>query len=186
MFPQRKYIPDQYKEKCDFQSWEGVKVVPGLAEERGVFSTKTFSRGSIICNYGGLNVTESYAEKHMLPYEEQCNYLVELREKTCDGASVKVFVNFDPGKEKTFGQLLNHSSVHANVEPKIYLSESNKLDILFRAKRKIKEDEEIVWDYGSNFSGVNNCVSSCIKCLKKSKIMEIMKSKLYIILNIKL
>ena len=64
--------------------------------------------------------------------------------------------------------------------------ESNKLDILFRAKRKIKEDEEIVWDYGSNFSGVNNCVSSCIKCLKKSKIMEIMKSKLYIILNIKL
>ena len=61
----------------------------------------------------------------MLPYEEQCNYLVELREKTCDGASVKVFVNFDPGKEKTFGQLLNHSSVHANVEPKIYLSESN-------------------------------------------------------------
>ena len=102
MFPQRKYIPDQYKEKCDFQSWEGVKVVPGLAEGRGVFSTKTFSRGSIICNYGGLNVTESYAEKHMLPYEEQCNYLVELREKTCDGASVKVFVNFDPGKEKTF------------------------------------------------------------------------------------
>ena len=99
---------------------------------------------------------------------------------------VKVFINFDPGKEKTFGQLLNHLSVHANVEPKIYLSESNKLDILFRAKRKIKEDEEIVWDYGSNFSGVNNCVSSCIKCLKKSNIMEIMKSKLYIILNIKL
>ena len=103
MFPQRKYIPDQYKENCDFQSWKGVKVIRGLAEGRGVFSKKTFSRGSIICNYGGLNVTESYAEKHMLPYEEQCNYLVELREKTCDGASVKVFVNFDPGKEKTFG-----------------------------------------------------------------------------------
>ena len=81
-----------------------------------------------------------------------------------------------PGKEKTFGQLLNHSSVHANVEPKIYLSESNKLDILFMAKRKIKE-EEIVQDYGSNFSRVNNCVSSCIKCLKKVQNMRIMKSK---------
>ena len=104
----------------------------------------------------------------MLPFDDECNYLVELREKTCNGASVKVFINFDPGKEKTFGQLLNHSSVHANVEPKIYLSESNELDILFRAKRKIKEDEEIAWDYESNFSGVNNCVSSCIKCLKKS------------------
>ena len=72
---------------------------------------------------------------------------------TCNGASVKVFIYFDPGKEKTFGQLLNHSSVHANAEPKIYLSELNILDILFRAKRKIKENEEIVWDYGSNFSG---------------------------------
>ena len=103
---------------------------------------------------------------------------MELREKTCDGAFVKVFINFDlESKEKTFGQLLNHSSVHANVEPKIYLSESTKLDILFRAKRKIKEDEEIVWDYGSNLSGVNNCVSSCIKCLKKVQIMKSMKSK---------
>ena len=131
------------------------------------FQRRHLAEGALFATMVALNVTESYAEKHMLPYEEQCNYLVELREKTCDGASVKVFVNFDPGKEKTFGQLLNHSSVHANVEPKIYLSESNKLDILFRAKRKIKEDEEIVWDYGSNFSGVNNCVSSCIKCLKK-------------------
>ena len=131
-------------------------------------------------------------KKHMLPLDDECNYLVELREKTCDGASVKDFINFDPGKEKTFGQLLNHWSVHANVEPKIYLSKLDKLDILFRAKRKIKEDEEIVWDYGSNFSRVNNCVSSCIKCLKKVQIMKIMKGKkllskkLYIILNIKL
>ena len=168
MFPQRKYIPEEYREKCAFQTWEGVKIVPGLAEGRGVFSTKTFSRGSFICNYGGLNLAESYIEKHMLPFDDECNYLVELSEKTCDGTSVKVFINIDPGKEKTSGQLLNHSSVHPNVEPKIYLSESNKLDILFRAKRKIQEGEEIVWDYGRNFSGVNKCVSSCIKCKKKS------------------
>ena len=58
---------------------------------------------------------------------------------------LKFFINFDLGKDKTFGQLLNHSSVHPNVEPKIYLSEWNKLDILFRAKRKIEEGEEIVW-----------------------------------------
>ena len=96
MFPQRKYIPNKYREKCAFQSWEGVKVVLGLAEGRGVFSTKTFSRGNFICNYGGLNVRESYAEKHMLPFDDECNYLVDLREKTCDEASVKVFINFDP------------------------------------------------------------------------------------------
>ena len=136
-----------------------------LAEGRGVFSTKTFPRGSFICNYGGINVQESYAEKKLLPYNDECNYLVELREKTHDGF-LKIFINFEPDKDKTFGQLLNHSSLHPNVEPKIYLSEWNKLDILFRAKRKIEEGEEIVWDYGSNFSGVNKCVSSCIKCLK--------------------
>lgn len=165
MFPQRKYIPDEYTEKCSFQTWEGVKVVPGIAEGRGVFSMKTFPRGSVICNYGGINVQESYAEKKLLPYEDECNYLVELREKTHDGF-LKIFINFEPDKDKTFGQLLNHSSLHPNVEPKIYLSEWNKLDILFTAKRKIEEGEEIVWDYGSNFSGVNKCVSSCIKCLK--------------------
>ena len=166
MLPQRKYIPDEYTEKCSFQTWEGVKVVPGLAEGRGVFSTKTFPRGSFICNYGGINVQESYAEKKLLPYDDECNYLVELREKINDGF-LKIFINFEPDKDKTFGQLLNHSSLHPNVEPKIYLSEWNKLDILFRAKRKIEEGEEIVWDYGSNFSGVNKCVSSCIKCLKE-------------------
>ena len=47
MFPQRKYIPDQYKEKCDFQSWEGVKVVPGLAEGRGVFSRRHLAEGAL-------------------------------------------------------------------------------------------------------------------------------------------
>ena len=151
MFPQRKYIPDEHREKCDSQSWEGVKVVRGLAEGRGVFAMKTFSRGSFICNYGGLNVTESYAEKHMLPFDDKCNYLVELREKTCDGASVKVFINFDPGKEKTFGQLLNHSSVHANVEPKIYLSESNKLDIL--PKERLKKKKRLFGTMGVILAG---------------------------------
>ena len=67
-------------------------------------------------------------KKNVLPFDDECNYLVELREKTLNGF-VKIFINFEPGKDKTFGQLLNHSSLHPNVEPKIYLSEWNKLDI---------------------------------------------------------
>ena len=47
MFLQRKYIPDEYREKCAFQSWEGVKVVPGLPEGRGVFSMKTLAEGAL-------------------------------------------------------------------------------------------------------------------------------------------
>ena len=38
MFPQRKYISDEYREKCAFQSWEGVKVVPSLAEGGSFFN----------------------------------------------------------------------------------------------------------------------------------------------------
>ena len=45
-------------------------------------------------------MTESYAEKYMLLFADKCNYLVELREKTCDGASVKVFINFDGERRK--------------------------------------------------------------------------------------
>ena len=154
MFPQRKYIPDEYREKCAFQSWEGVKVVPGLAEGRGVFSTKTFSRGSFICNYCGLNVTESYAEKHMLPFDDECNYLVELREKTCDGASVKVFINFDPGKKKTFGHLLNHLSVHVNVEPKIYICPSQTNWIFYLGpKERLKKMKRLFGTMGVILAG---------------------------------
>ena len=47
MFPQRKYIPDQYKEKYDFQSWEGVKVVPGLAEGGEFFQRRHLAEGAL-------------------------------------------------------------------------------------------------------------------------------------------
>ena len=47
MFLQRKYIPNQYKEKCDFQSWEGVKVV--LAFQRGgeFFQRRLLAEGTL-------------------------------------------------------------------------------------------------------------------------------------------
>ena len=50
---------------------------------------------------------------------------------------------------KTYGQLLNHSSLHANAVTKIYATgKKSKLDVLFVAKHDIRVDEEIVWDYG--------------------------------------
>ena len=46
----------------------------------------------------------------------------------------------------------------------IYATGKNKLDVIFVAKRDITVDEEIVWDYGKNYTGVNACVTSCFKC----------------------
>ena len=64
----------------------------------------------------------------------------------------------------TFGQLLNHSSLHPNAVTKIYATGTKKLDIIFIAKLDIRVDEEIVWDYGKNYTGVNPCVTSRFKC----------------------
>ena len=43
------------------------------------------------------------------------------------------------------------------------------LDVIFVAKRDIQVDEEIVWDYGKNYTGVNPCVTLCLKCKNVNK-----------------
>ena len=45
----------------------------------------------------------------------------------------------------------------------------NKLDVIFVAKCDIQVNEEIVWDYGKNYTGVNPCVTSCFKCKNVKK-----------------
>ena len=52
---------------------------------------------------------------------------------------------------------------------KIYATGKNKLDVIIVAKRDITVDEEIVWDYGKNYTGVNSCVTSCFKCKNVEK-----------------
>ena len=62
------------------------------------------------------------------------------------------------------GQLLNYSSLHPNAVPKVLVTETNQLDIIFYSSCNIEPDEEILWDYGKYFSGVEPCVASCLKC----------------------
>ena len=47
------------------------------------------------------------------------DYVVELRETTNDGLK-NIYLNCHPTECKTFGQLLNHSSLHPNAVTKIY------------------------------------------------------------------
>ena len=53
-----------------------------------------------MCNYGGVQVSNSFAEKHLLPFDEKCDYLAELYEKTSDGMK-KFYINFDIKENKT-------------------------------------------------------------------------------------
>ena len=49
------------------------------------FCTRTFFKNRPLCNYGGVQLTSNYAEKHLLPFEDKCDYVLELREMTDNG-----------------------------------------------------------------------------------------------------
>ena len=102
-----------------------------------------------------------YADKFLLPNKEKCDYLIETIAMTEHGACL-FYINGT--KEKTYGQTLNHSRIHANVQPKVFVVGPQKLDILFITKRKIEANEQLLWNYGRNYRGVNLCVESCYKC----------------------
>ena len=108
-------------------------------------------------------MSRSYAEKYLLPHDEKCNYLVELLERTSCGMEL-FYMNCDSKRDKTYGQLINHSSLHPNAIPRTYVTEKGKLEIIFCSQRDIKSGEEILWDYGKNYNGVEPCVESCTKC----------------------
>ena len=89
------------------------------------FCTRTFCKKYTLCKYGGVQLTSNYAEKHLLPFEDKCDYVLELREMTDNGIK-HIYLNCNPTGSKTCGQLLNHSSLHHNAVTKIYVTGKNK------------------------------------------------------------
>ena len=160
----RKVMPKNLHEQCKKQTWMKIKIVEGLPEGKGVFAISDIPRGTYVCNYGGSFLSIKYCEKNLLPFEEKCNYLVEMKENI-NGKWEKVFLNHDEKTVETFGKLLNHSRIHPNVKCKVFAIEEEQLiDILFITLRDVKKGEQLVWDYGPNFSGVDRCVQSCSRC----------------------
>ena len=86
-----------------------------------------------------------------------------------------IYLNCNPTGSQTYGQLLNHSSLHPNAITKIYATGKNKLDVIFVAKHDITVDEEIVWGYGKKYTGVNPCVTSCLLFKNTCAIVLILK-----------
>ena len=84
-FPLRKVLPDSLHQKCREQSWQGQYIKSGIKEGKGVFSNAFIRKNTALCNYGGVQVSNSFAKKHLLPFDEKWDYLVELYEKTSDG-----------------------------------------------------------------------------------------------------
>ena len=166
--------------KCGNQDWSGLQIRSELMEGNGVFAQKHFVKNTLLCNYGGVQVTSNYTEKYLLPSKDKCDYVIKICETTNDGIKY-IFINCHLTGSKTYGQLLNHSSLHPNAITKIYATGKNRLDVIFVAKRDIRVDEEIVWDYGKNYTDVNPCVTSCFRyrnqeCLRCNGILIISKA----------
>ena len=120
-FPLRKILSDELKEKCLKQDWCAIEIKSGLKEGRGVFAKRFIKKKSPLCNYGGVQVSQSYAEKYLFPDDEKCNYLVELLERTSCGMEL-FFMNCDSKRDKTYRQLIIHSSLHPNAIPRTYVT----------------------------------------------------------------
>ena len=135
------------KEKCLKQDWCAIEIKSGLKEGRGVFAKKFIKKNAPLWNYGWVQVCGSYAEKYLLPDDEKCNYLVELLERTSRGMEL-FYINCDCKRNKTYGQLINYSSLQPNAIPRTYATAKGKLKIIFCSQHDIKSGEDILWDYG--------------------------------------
>ena len=162
-FPWTQILTEDFCQKCINQDWDRLEIRSGLKEGYGVFAKRVFSKGEYLCNYGGLMVSKVYAKQNLLPYDEKCNYLVELQEETCHELDT-FYINYNSSKQKTCGQLINHPSQHPNATMWTYTVSINVLDLMFSANRTINPGEQITWNYGKEYSGVNLCVESCQKC----------------------
>ena len=95
----------------------------------------------------------------MLPFEEKCEFLVEMNENY-KGQKKLFYINHDEKSSETFGKYLNHSKNHPNVAMRIYV-DGDRLEIIFFTTKKVNIGEQLVWNYGPKYKGVEECVENC-------------------------
>ena len=158
----RKNIPSYLRHRCISQNWKNIVLRTGLKEGNGVIATNVIQKGTVVCNYGGHFMPYKYVKKHLLPYENMCDYLLEIKENF-RGKYRLFYLNHDEKSSETFGKYLNHSKKHPNVAMKIY-ADGKKLEVIFVTLREITKNEQLVWDYGNSYGGVADCVENCTRC----------------------
>ena len=138
-----------------------VQVREGLPEGKGLFSKTDIPRYTFLCNYGGTLLSKQEGADYMDRGGDFC-YLYEFSFEK-NGRSSTFFYNHT-GQTISLGKFINHSRRHANALPRVFFRYDAKPEIMFISLRKIAAGEEIIFDYGRLYKGVNNCVSSCPKC----------------------
>ena len=115
---------------------------------------------------GVFFLTSQYCDKYLLPFDEKCDFLLEMKENS-NGILKSFYLNHDQTTKFTFGKYLNHSVLHPNLECRTFAVDDDALDVLFITTKKVKENDQLVWNYGPKYTGVGSCVSSCSLCKTK-------------------
>ena len=105
---------------------------------------------------------EKYVKKKVLPFEEKCNYILEIREKF-QGDWKYFYLNHDEDSCETAGKYLYHSKIHLNLVHLIY-ADGDKLEVIFITTRKVHLDEQLVWNHGQKYNNIDDCIESCNIC----------------------
>ena len=82
---------------------------------------------------GGEFLESSYVEEHLIPYEEKCNYLLEI-----PITESKFYLNHIHAEmhHTSCGKYINHSSKYPNLCLKIFEID-DKLDVMFLLNIKL-------------------------------------------------
>ena len=144
------------KEQIKNSHWEKLKVVDGLAEGQWVVALRDIHPNEIVCNYGG-SLADADANEFL-----EGNYVFEFS-YSFGGHKRRKIANIS-SEGKSVGMCLNHSSVHPNVKPKVYVTEEGTPEVLFVSLREIAAGEHLCWDYGKDHKGLNRCLSTCLLC----------------------
>lgn len=136
------------------QRWKYLTVVepsPRAGEGKGVVTTKSFPKNSIVCDYHGELITGAEGERRMAERGGETDYSFFFKAGTEDlcvdanDARCRCHPDAD-----SFGRLINHSKQEANVRPVACLMkfpEGPQHVILFRALRDLEVNEEVLCDY---------------------------------------
>ncbi|XP_062511210.1 N-lysine methyltransferase KMT5A-A-like isoform X2 [Corticium candelabrum] len=122
-------IKDRLKRKCE----DGLMVKDTEGKGRGVFASRKFKRGDLICEYSGELLSKREADKREKEYEgrPECGcYMYYFKFK---GKSLCVDATKDNGR---MGRLLNHSKTRSNVIAKRGVS--------LRLRREMRQSVAII------------------------------------------
>lgn len=142
-------------------SFPFVEVRDGLPEGKGLFAKTEIPLYTFVCNYGGKLMTKKEGFSYLDRDGDFC-YLYEFSFEKA-GKKQTFFLNHTPSSF-SFGKFINHSRLHFNVLPKVFFRSDGKPEIMFISSGCIAAGDEILFDYGRLYKGVQKCVTSCQKC----------------------